>query len=32
VSRDASEIKRYAPTDSPESMTGEVERMLALRG
>jgi len=32
VSRDASEIKRYAPTDSPESMTGEVVRMLALRG
>lgn len=31
VSRDASEIKRFAPTDTPESLTDEIERFLATR-
>jgi len=31
VSRDASEIKRFSPTDTPESLTDEIERFLATR-
>jgi len=31
VSRDASEIKRFAPTDTTESLTDEIERFLATR-
>jgi len=29
VSRDTTEIKRFAPTDTPESIAGEIERLVA---
>jgi glutathione peroxidase-family protein len=31
VSRDAQTVKRFAPTDSPESMVEDIETLLGIR-